>query len=107
MAATVTKPSLMRPISPRLARWAAYTAPAVSSKTMRTRSKKTRPAGVSATDLFVRTKELDANLALKPTDFVTEMGLCNAQPHRRSREVELLGDRDKKFQMSMFHRCLI
>jgi hypothetical protein len=33
--------------------------------------------------------------------------LRNAQPHRRSREVELLGDRDKQFQTSIFHRCVI
>jgi hypothetical protein len=33
--------------------------------------------------------------------------LCNAQPRRRSREVQLLGDRDKEFQMSIFHRPLI
>lgn len=52
-------------------------------------------------------EELDANLALKPANFLTEVGLRNAQPHRRSREVELLGDRDKEFQMSIFHRCLI
>jgi Tripartite tricarboxylate transporter family receptor len=56
---------------------------------------------------FSTNEELDANLALKSTNFLTEMGLCNAQPYRRSREVELLGDRDKKIQMSKFHRCLI
>jgi hypothetical protein len=35
------------------------------------------------------------------------MGLCNAQPYRRSREVELLGNRDKIFQSSIFHRRVI
>jgi hypothetical protein len=35
------------------------------------------------------------------------MGLRNVQPRRRSREVELLGDSDKKFQTSIFHRSLI
>jgi hypothetical protein len=52
-------------------------------------------------------EELDADLALKPTNFLTEMGLCNAQPQRRSSEMELLGDRDKKSQMSIFHYALI
>jgi hypothetical protein len=52
-------------------------------------------------------EELDANLALKPANFLTEVGLRNAQPGRCSREVELLGDRDKKFQTSIFHRSLI
>src|SRR6266550_6361153 len=56
---------------------------------------------------FRTCEELDANLALKSTNFLTEMGLCNAQPCRRSREVELLGDRDKEFQMSIFHCRLI
>jgi hypothetical protein len=56
---------------------------------------------------FGTNEERDANLALKPNNFLTEMGLCNAQPHRRSREMELLGDRDKKFQMSIFHHGLI
>ena len=56
---------------------------------------------------FGANEELDANLALKPKNFLTEMGLCNAQPNRRSREMEFLGDRDKKFQMSIFHYCLI
>src|SRR5262249_38082542 len=56
---------------------------------------------------FRTNKELDANLALKPTNFLTQMGLCNAQPRRTSSEVELLGDRDKEFQMAIFHRCLI
>ncbi|HLQ89321.1 MAG TPA: hypothetical protein VK148_04720 [Xanthobacteraceae bacterium] len=65
-------------------------------------------AGRGEGDQSFRTyKELDANLALKPTNFLTEMGLCNAEPHRRSSEVELLGDRDEESQMSMFHRSLI
>jgi hypothetical protein len=62
-------------------------------------------AGRGERDRSFRTyEELDANLALKPTNFLTEMGLRNAQPRRRSREVEFLGDRDKKFQTSIFHR---
>jgi hypothetical protein len=65
-------------------------------------------AGRGKRDRSFRTdEELNANVALKPTNFLTEMRLCNAQPHRRSREVELLGDRDKEFQMSIFHGCLI
>jgi len=52
-------------------------------------------------------EELDANLALKPANFLTEIGLRNPQPHRRSREMELLGDCDKQFQPSIFHRCVI
>lgn len=61
-------------------------------------------AGRGERDRSFRTyEELDANLALKPANFLTEIGLRNAQPHRRSREVEFLGDRDKKFQTSIFH----
>src|SRR5262245_1912527 len=63
-----------------------------------------RAAGRSECDRSFRTnKELDANLALKLTNFLTEIGLRNAQPHRRSREVEFFGDRNKKFQTSIFH----
>src|SRR5262245_47775091 len=50
---------------------------------------------------FRANEELDANLALKPANFLTEIGLCNAQPNRRTREVKLLRDRDKIFQTSI------
>src|SRR5262245_66387686 len=66
------------------------------------------PAGRCKRDQSFRTcEELDANVALKPTNFLTEIGLRNAQPRRRSREVEFLGDCDKKFQTSIFHGLVI
>ena len=49
----------------------------------------------------------DASPRARFRQFYLRVGLCNAQPHRRSSEVELLGDRDKEFQMAIFHRCLI
>jgi hypothetical protein len=64
-------------------------------------------AGRGERDRSLRTyEELDANFALKPADLLAKIGLRNAQPHRRPREVEFLGDRDKKFQTSIFHAVL-
>jgi len=52
-------------------------------------------------------EELDTNFVLNPANFLTQIGLRNTQPRRRSCEVELLGDRDKQFQASIFHGCFI
>jgi hypothetical protein len=52
-------------------------------------------------------EKLDTDLALEPTNFLTEVGLRNTQPRRCASKVKLLGDRDKEFQLSVFHRGLI
>jgi hypothetical protein len=107
MAGTLVKPSLMRPIlASTRTPGGVHSVGSVVQDDANALQKST--AGRGERDRSFRTyEEVDANLALKPTNFLTEMRLCNAQPHRRSREVELLGDRDKKIQMSEFHRCLI
>jgi len=52
-------------------------------------------------------EKLDTDFAFEPTNFLAQVGLCNMEPRRCAREMKLLGDRDKEFQLSMFHGSLI
>jgi hypothetical protein len=52
-------------------------------------------------------EKLDTDLALEPTNFLAEVWLRDTQPCRSASKVKLLGDRDKKFEPSVFHRRLI
>jgi len=52
-------------------------------------------------------EKLDTDLALEPANFLTEVGLCNAQPRRSASEVKLLGDRHKELESSVFQHRLI
>jgi hypothetical protein len=65
-------------------------------------------AGRCERDRSLRANEkLDPDLTLEPTNFLAEVWLRDTQPCRRARKVKLLGDRDKEFQPSVFHRRLI
>jgi hypothetical protein len=52
-------------------------------------------------------EKLDTYLTLEPTNFLAEVWLRDTQPCRCASKVKLLGDRDKEFQPSVFHRHII
>src|SRR5690606_3038399 len=43
-------------------------------------------------------------LALQPADLTAQMRLGYAEPYRRAREAQLLGDRDEKTQKAILHQ---
>jgi hypothetical protein len=56
---------------------------------------------------IVSRKQFDPDFALEPPNLMTEVWLRYPKPGGGSSEVELLGDRDKELQMSIFHAPMI